>query len=79
MTETTIFNHRVSVSTAIPDSTGVVTVLKINDLLPQIVEYAGEGWKPLSHQILQVDGDILVSVMMSREVVAPDPLVFAES
>lgn len=54
-----------------------MTVLKVNDFLPQIVEYAGEGWTPLSHQILQVDGDILISIMMSREVVAPDPSSFA--
>jgi CHASE1-domain containing sensor protein len=72
MRETRLFLFRAD-SSIVPADRQTLGTLNLNFTNDELVASHGEGWLPVSHTVSVLDdGDLLVSVLMDREVQLPD-------
>ena len=71
MTETKVLTFRISAE-SLPARPGSSVALDVNVYLPETVRSIGEGWEPLSHALTPIGEDVLISILVKREVTVPD-------
>lgn len=68
-TEIRVLTFRVPSGYAIPETSGGSKTLDFNLLRPETTSEIGEGWEPVSHQILTIGEELLVTILVQRKTI----------